>query len=150
MKQAILLFVCMGTMLCSFAQETASETPKPSLTKEEYLKKSKRQRTGAIVMISAGGALVIAGIAVAANDLGNDLYNIFDDNASTNNHETLSTVLAVVGVAAMLGSIGLFVSAHKNKKKAMSISFKNETAPLMQNSMVFQQYVPSLSLRIRL
>jgi hypothetical protein len=150
MKKVILLFVCIGTMYCSFAQETPSETSKPVLTKQEYFQKSKGQRTAAIVLISVGGAITVAGIAVAAGDATEDLGNIFDPNAETNKHETLSIALIITGVAAMLGSVGLFVSAHKNKKRALSVSFINEVAPQFQKGMVFYRSVPSLTLKISL
>jgi hypothetical protein len=42
----------------------------------------------------------------------------------------------------MLSSIALFVSAHKNKKKAMAISFKYEPAELIQRNTISK--TPSL------
>jgi hypothetical protein len=148
MKKAIILFVCMGTMFCSIAQENPSGTSKPVLTKQEYLQKSKGQRTGAIVMVSAGGALAIAGLAVAVDEATNNIGNIFEPDKQTTKNETLSNVLFITGVAAMLGSIGLFVSAHRNKVKGLALSFKNEPANQLQRSMV--RSVPSISLKIRI
>ena len=151
MKKAIFLFVYLAAMFCSFAQETPSGDTNPLVTKEDFLKKSKGQRTGAIVLISAGGAMAIAGFGVALNDFSNDLGNIFSTTEHTSgNNSTLATVLIIAGVGAMLGSIGLFVSAHKYKRKALSLSLKNEMAPQLQRSMVFCQPVPSLSLKISL
>lgn len=156
MKKSILLFACTNAMFYTFAQEIPVEKPKPSLSKEEYLQKSKGQRTGAIVMISAGAATTIAGFAVAINEVENDLQNgvnaIFNPTAAntTNDNGTFAPALIITGVAAMLGSIGLFVSAHKNKQKALNISFKNEPAPQVHRSTVFYKSVPSLNLKIRL
>jgi len=150
MKKAILLIVCAGTIFCSVAQQTPTETSKPVLTKDEYLQKAKGQKTGAIILIAAGGALVIAGAAVATKDLNDDLGNIFEPDTETNKHETLATVLVVAGIAAIAGSIGLFVSAHKNKKRAMSVSFKNEPTLQLQRSMAFYRSVPSFTLKISL
>lgn len=153
MKKAIIFLICMGTMIYSIAQENPSETPKPLLTKEEYLQKSKANRTGAIVLISAGGAITLAGFAVALNSLEEDLGNISlfgSPTKTTNNDATFEAILIIGGVAAMLGSIGLFVSAHKYKRKALSVSFKNELAPQLQRSTVKYNAVPSLSLKIRL
>ena len=151
MKQAIFLLACMCPFICSVAQDMPSETSKPVLTKDEYLKKSRSQKTGAIVLISAGGVMTIVGAAIATNDLGNELTGIFNSNYQPDNsNETLSGVLAIGGLAAMLGSIPLFVSAHKNKKRAMSVSFINEPALQLQKSMVFYRAVPSLKLKVRL
>jgi len=141
----------MCPFICSFAQEIPSETAKPVLTKDEYLKKSRSQKTGAIVLISVGGAMTIVGTAIAMNDAGNEIVGIFDPNYQpNNNNETLSGVLVIGGLAAMLGSIPLFISAHKNKKRAMRISFINEPALQLQKSMVFYRAVPSIKLKIGL
>ncbi len=152
---------CMGAMFCSLAQETSTDAAKPLLTKQDYLKKSKGQRTGAIVLISAGGAMAFAGMIVVVNDAGNDIGNnivnglnaAFDPSAPTatsKNHTAISTVLIVAGVGAMLGSISLFKSASKYKRKAYSLSAKNEMAPLLQRSLVCYKPIPSLTLKIRL
>lgn len=144
MKKAILLFACMGTMFCSFAQETPSETSGPPLTKEAYLQKSKRQRTLAIVMISGGGALFVEGADMVLKNTD------FGFGTPTKKNEALSVVLVIAGAAAIIVSIGLFVSVHDNKKKALSIAFKYEPVPILQGSMVFCKSVPSLNLKIRL
>jgi hypothetical protein len=138
MKKMFLLFLCMSIMYSSIAQQTPSGTSKPVLTKEEYLQRSKKLWRVAIIVVSAGGAMAIAGIALGTN--GNN-YN--DDG-------NLSGALFITGCAVMISSLGFSIPAHINKKKAMSVSFKNEFAPLMQRNMVFNRSVPSLSLKIRL
>ncbi|MEP7143160.1 MAG: hypothetical protein ABI707_09835 [Ferruginibacter sp.] len=138
MKKAILLLVCIGTTFCSFAQQMPAETSKPALTKEDYLKRSKTLWKVAIIMVSAGGAMVITGIALAANN------NNYGDN------ETVAGVLFFGGCAVMLSSLGFSIPAHINKKKALSVSFKNEPASVLQRSAVFYKSVPSVSLKIAL
>jgi hypothetical protein len=152
MKKAIILFVCVGAMFCSFAQETPPGDEGPFLTKQEYLQKSKAQRTGAIVMVSAGGALAIAGLILAVENLGTDIGNDLFPNTpgEPKKNEALSAVLLIAGVGAMLGSIGLFRSARKNKQKALSVTFKNELSPQLQKSLVVNRYVPSLTFKISL
>lgn len=152
MKKAILLSICMGTMCCSFAQEISSDTAKPVLTKEAYLKKSKVQKTGAIVLVSAGGAMVITGLYLAIVELGGDAYNVAFPytKVDKNNNKVLSAALIVGGLGTVYGSIRLFVSARKNKRMAYSVYFKNEYAPQLQQSFVINKPVPSLNLKIRL
>ncbi len=146
MKKATLLSVCIATILYSTAQETPAESPQPILTKDEYLKKSKSQKTGAIILISAGGAAAIAGMAIAADDLGDDLGGLFDPNyQEADSDDTVSGILFFGGVAAMLGSIPLFVSSRKNKKRAMTISFQNIPSTQIQKTMVMKKAVPSIT-----
>ena len=143
MKKTFLLFGLISIMQCSFGQDS-------SLTKEEYLRKSKGQKTGAIVLLSAGGALAIVGLAIETNDLNDDLGGLFDPNYDGDNtsNDTVSGILFFGGVAAMLGSIPLFISSHKNKKRAMSMSFENITAPQLQKNMVFNQHIPSVTFKV--
>ncbi len=151
MKQAIFLLASLVTFFSCFAQEITSETPKPVLTKDEYLKKSRGQKTGAIVLISAGGVLTIVGMAVAVNNFEIDFGGTYgSSNQTDNSNETLSGVLVIGGLAAMLGSIPLFVSSHRNKKRALQLSFINEPALHLQKSMVFYKAVPSVKLKIGL
>lgn len=148
MKKAILLFVCMATVFCPFAQETPSATPEPGLTKEQFLKKWKRERTGAIVMISAGGVMTLVGMNISlSNSLNNsEMFGV----SLPKKDETFGIVLLIAGVATMLASIGVFASARINKRKALSISFKNELSPQLRRSMIFYEPVPSLTLKISL
>lgn len=59
-------------------------------------------------------------------------------------------VMAGVGVLSMLGSIPLFIASAKNKRRAMSVSFKNEMIPQLQGGSFVNQSAPSLSLKIGL
>jgi len=95
------LLVIALTMLLhreSFSQQQTY--PLHPQTRQEYFQKSNNQRIGGFVLLGAG----IAGIAAVSSG-----------NASFN---TTGTV-ALLGSAAILGSIPLFLAAHRNKKKAM-------------------------------
>jgi hypothetical protein len=48
----------------------------------------------------------------------------------------------------MLGSIPLFLASGRNKRKAMSLSFKNETAPQLLKGSFAYRPIPSVSLKI--
>lgn len=100
-------------------------------------------------MISAGGVMTFAGMLIAVNNIE---LNIFPNVPSTTNKndEGLSVVLLIAGVGAMLGSIGLFKSAKNYKRKALSISFKNELTPQLTRTTVFYKSIPSLVLKISL
>ena len=112
-----------------FSQQTTSEKP---LTKQDYLQKSKSQRTAAWILLGAGTTM----IAIAAP--GNVSFDILP-------------VLAIGGGAAVLGSIPLFIAAGRNKRKAMTISSYIE---LQHNSAVTYRGLtavsfPALALKLR-
>lgn len=152
MKSAIIGFACIAVMTSCFAQEPVIPAPGPVLTKQDYLIKSKHQKKGAIILVSAGGALAFMGIFIATNDLDYNLnpFGGSDPYDNPNENETLAAGLIVAGGVAMLSSIALFVSAHKNKKKAMAISFKYEPAELIQRNTISKTAIPSINLRISL
>jgi ABC-type siderophore export system fused ATPase/permease subunit len=120
----------------SFSQDVNTSQP---VTSTDFLQKSKDQNTAAWVLLGLGSVTFIIITA-----------------STTNSNNTLGYSLNVLfiggGVASLLvyGSIPLFFAAHKNKKKAMSLSFKNETAPQIQKSSFVYKSVPSLTLKINL
>ena len=96
------------------------------------LQKSKKQKTAAWVLLGGGAGLAIAGMSIiskdASNDLSADLTTIFTLGfvaPEKQKHSAAGPILAIAGSAAMLGSIPLFISAGKNKRKA-SLMLINE------------------------
>lgn len=120
------------TILLIIATTTFSQQTKlsPILTKQEYLKKSKHQKIVAWSLLLGGFALDATAFAFYESDIGANF--------------------ARAGILANLASIPFFIMAHRNKKKGMSLSFKNETAPQLQKSSFINQPVPSLALKISL
>lgn len=131
MKKIIAFALLLIVSSESFSQQTNSL---PALTKQDYLKKSRTQNTTAWFIISGG--LVLGTIS----------YGISYKEGRTNTAE----ILEYTSLATMLGSIPLFIAARKNKKKAMSLSFKNETMPQLQKGSFVNQPVPSITLKISL
>ena len=139
--------IILFTMLLIIATTTFSQQTKPSttLTKQDYLKKSKTQKTFAWILAGGGvGVMVVAIATVSEKDAANYLFQT--DNSGVNT----SATLFVIGGITTLSSIPLFIAAHRNKKKGMSFSFKNETAPQIQKSSFVYRPVPSLTLKISL
>lgn len=128
MKKMISLAMLLAVVVTSFSQQTESS---PVLTKQDYLQKSKSQRTSAFILLGTGAAL----LAVAAP--GNVSFDILP-------------ILVIGGGAAIVGSIPLFIAAGKNKRRAMSLSFKNETVPLPQPGGFANQSALSVTINIGL
>jgi len=106
--------------------------------KEYYSEKSKRQKTGARIMLIGGAALIGTGLLV-----GDRRESSFDDAAT-------GAVLGGIGVLMMLGSIPLFAASSKNYRKSASLSFNNMMTPQIKNSSLVYQPIPAVSLKIKL
>ena len=125
MKVIIHFTLLLLFSISSFCQST----PNDLLTvKTDYLKKSKSQKTAAFILLGIGvTTLTIA----AVGDLDLDI---------------LGTVV-IVGGAATIASIPLFIASGKNKRRAMkaSASIKIETVPLIQKQSYIQNSYPAFS-----
>ncbi len=134
MKKIIFFAMLLTVSAASFGQPT-TETPK---VQADYLQKSKNQKTTAWVLLGGGAGLILLGDLI-----GNSKESSFSDAGT-------GVIIAGVGALSMLGSIPLFIAAGRNKRKAISVSFKNETVPQLQNGSFIKRSVPSLSLEISL
>jgi hypothetical protein len=102
MKKNFLFTMLLIVSIASFCQQTNPS----SLTKTDYLQKSKHQKTAAWIMLGGDVAIGVAGIAVSAS----------------NWESSGGDVLLVIGGAAMVSSAPLFIAAARNKRKAMAAS----------------------------
>lgn len=110
----------------------------PLLTEEEYLRKSKSQKTAAWVLFGGGLGMVSGGIAINLSG------GILNGNGSK------GLWLSYVGGATVLSSIPLFITASKNKRKAASVSMSNEKIQTLQKGSFAYKFVPAVRLTIRL
>ncbi|MES1214639.1 MAG: hypothetical protein ABUT20_03900 [Bacteroidota bacterium] len=156
MKKIISFMLALVITESAFSQQL---TPSPTFTKQDYLQKSKQQKTAAWVLLGGGFALSSIGAIVAAPKAAEDigyvallLPNIIVGNPQPEpqNDYTAETILIIGGTAAMLSSIPLFIASGKNKRKAMSLSFKNETVPQLYKSSLVYNSIPSLTLKFKL
>lgn len=125
----------MGFLAILFGISVASQT----LTKEDYLRKSKTQKAWAWVLTGGGAASVIGGIIISGS------------NTSYFPSETVGPIMIAAGGAAVIGGIILFSASKRNENKA-----KESTVYLlkMENTTYYtcmgakNYYFPVLSLRI--
>lgn len=132
MKKIFVLIMLLAVSATSFSQQT---NPSPALTKQDYLQKSKQQKTTAVILMVACPVLMLSPALIGANS-----------GFST----VLSYSFTALGFLCLPASIPFFIASHRNKKKAMSLSFKNEPAPQLQNNSFTNRSVPSLTLKISL
>ena len=129
MKKIILFSLLLLLSAVTFCQQTTA----PTLTKAEYLQKSKGQKTAAWILLGVG----VACAAIAA-----------PGNVSLNS----LPVLIIGGGAAAIGSIPLFIASAKNKKRASNISasFRIETRSSVQQYSINRIPYPALTVRFSL
>ena len=130
-------FICTMLLLMttsSFCQQTDFSQ---SLTQQNYLQKSKKQKTAAWVLLG-GGAAVAVGAA------------ILDVSSDWSKSETPYLVALSTGCASMLGSIPLFIASKRNKRKAMNAStyFEIRQNPVPTNTGLTLHSIPTLSLKL--
>lgn len=128
---AMLLFVATN----SFSQQTSPAQP---LTHQDYLKKSKSQKTAAWILLGALPVLTGAGLLI-----GNRKESSFNDAAT-------GAVIAGIGVLSAIGSIPLFVASGRNKRKAMNVStnFELRQNPVARQTRLAFRSFPALSIKM--
>ena len=149
MKKAITLLTSVSLFCASSAQESPRTRIEPGSPAAAYFKKAKSQKGTAILLVTTGGLLVVVGTVVAAQslDFNFDFSNSYGtSSSSSNNDETVAGVLMLGGLATILTSIGFFVASHRNKKKALSMSWKNEQVLLFPQQK-YNNQMPAWNLR---
>jgi hypothetical protein len=113
--------------------------PNQLLSSQDYLKKSKNQKTAAWILLGGGALTSIIGLS-QINLAGSDDGDI--NNAP-------GTILFFTGLAATITSIPLFSSAIKNKKKAINVSthFELRKNPTKSQSELTIHSIPSLTVK---
>jgi hypothetical protein len=127
MKRVIIFSMSLLITAGIFGQQTSS----PQLTREDYLKKSRHQKTAAWVLLGSGA--VLFAIAVP----GKVSFDILGP-------------MVVVGAAATLGSIPLFIGSARNKRKGMAITgvLKMETDPFIHSPLMVSRAFPSIGVKM--
>ncbi|HET9825533.1 MAG TPA: hypothetical protein VFP87_09365 [Chitinophagaceae bacterium] len=136
MKRAFIFILVIAIAANSFAQQNDSLK---SLAKTDYLQKSNHQKTAAWVMLVGGVALATAGGIIVANQ------PVFGPSQGSGGE-----VLFVAGIGVAAASIPFFIVGAKNKGRALSASFKMESAPSIQRSSIAARSFPAMSLKISL
>ena len=109
-------------------------------SKDYFLQKSKKQKTTAWILLGGGTAIAVGGFAT------------FDSSWDSGSDSTtdIAGVIGTVGFLTSLASIPYFISAGKNKKTAMSITFNYKPVYLSNDNLAETQSYPTMSLKIKL
>lgn len=153
-KIVYLLFVLFCAESANASTPVLTDTV-PTLSKEDYLLKSKRQRTGAIISLTGGilsatlgGIMIIGGSTIFfVETIGSGISGQQPDNGAKNVTNG-GIALLLVGTAAIVTSIVLFNQSAKNKKVAMSMTA--QPVQQLQQHGVVRSFVPSVKFTIDL
>lgn len=146
MRAKFILIVSLISGSC-LAQQA---TPLLATVPTDYLKTSRHQRTWATVFMCTGipvlgTGYLFSGISHAANSIDRATgWPIQDKRRSF-------TGVKCIGAALLLGSIALYSTAAKNKKRAFatSASFKLESDPMIKKTGIYESF-PALAVTLRL
>lgn len=137
MKKALCAALLLAFLNTSFSQKSIPDKP---FTKGDFLKKSKELKTAA--WLTLGGGLLIAGIGTASA-----ASNVCI-GCTTKPKSQLGVVIA--GGIVTLVSVPLFIATAKARKKAMSLSLKNEPIETLTVNGITSSVIPSISVNLQL
>ena len=130
MKKLVSLSLLLIISVMAFGQQDPIYVP--GTTKQDYLKKSKNQKTAAWVLLGIGSLSVLVGSIEVNPNYGESANRPF---------------LVIGGLVVAGASIPNFIASARNKKKAMTLSFNNYRVPQMRKNNFVSSTIPSLSLR---
>jgi len=133
MKRIIICTLIVAFAYSSFGQQSA-------LTRQDYLKKSKNQKTVAWVLAGGGAALIITGLVIGNKD------------EVSFNDATSGATFIIIGAIPVVASIPFFVASGKNKRRAMQASayFKKENSYFTRSFSKVRTCFPALTFKIAL
>ena len=135
MKKAIFFIFLSALAFSSFSQKANPAT----LTKQDYLKKSKKQKTTAWILLAGGATVGFIGLT-QFNFAGSDDPDFSNGPA---------TVMFLTGTTAVITSIPIFKASKRNKKRAASVSFIIDRVPVLQTKGLASINYPAVSFRLR-
>ncbi len=146
MRKIIFIAFLLIFSSTSFSQQTS---PPASLTKSDYLKKSKKQNTAAWILLGGGFACTTTGLILGINGVTEEIAGIFTGEQS--NTFEAGAVLFYTGLASMLGSIPFFIASTNNKRKAnnLSASFKIENGSYLYKASMIKTGYPAIAVKIK-
>jgi hypothetical protein len=139
----LLLLVCLICQTLS-----AQTTTIPTLTKADYLQKSKSQNTTAWLLLGGGATSSAIGIIIGFKEATDSFASIF--STEIEEPSSTGTVLFIAGAVTMLSSVPFFIASTNNKKKASNLSgfLKMENRPLLYQNNLSKSAYPAIGIKI--
>jgi hypothetical protein len=150
MKQLIIITLLFAKTSVGISQYTDSLG---GLSANDYLTKSRNQRSGAIVLTVAGSIGLLGTLVSDINSFGRDLGTVVGRAPAARGRGGNSHVIPyLLSAAAIVGAIPLYVGAAKNKQTYYTLSahVKFEERSFPQQGTVNQITYPALAFKVQL
>lgn len=138
MRKVIISILLFSLTVASFGQQT---TPAPVSPQEEYLRKSRGQTAGAVLLMAAGAGLIYGGAAY-------DMNHLFESTGDK------TTPLYVAGLTCVGGSAVLLMAAGRNRRKAREAAVTPavhlDSAPVPGSTGMNARSFPALGITVKL
>lgn len=126
----------------------AQDTTRQNLSRDDYLKKSKSQKTAGLALLAGSIGCFAIGAATFRFPFN---INLFGSTPTTNDVDnTVSTAFGIAGFTALVSSIICFASSAHNKKMAYSLNFTNQPLLLPYSQKWPTQTQPTITLKFPL
>lgn len=155
MKNAIVLCCTMIFSVSLFSQRLKPNSNSNQYRYDRLMLSAKRKQTAGTIFLAggaivAGGGILLISDGVRKHDNYNNGYYGYDYGTDGEVEEIAGVFATIVGVGFMAGSIPFFVGAHRSRMRAMSLSFKSESAPTLFKMSLSRQQYPALAIHIPL
>lgn len=141
-----LICFCASTLQTNAQiRDTSVNTSTHRVDADLLLQKSKNKKKVAWIMAGGGATFILAGSIIPRGEI--KRYNVIFPEYK---NDGIKASFLLTGALSMLGSIPFFISSHHNKKKAASLSFRNERVQQINKSSLAYGTIPGISLKFKL
>ena len=140
----IKILVTVVTSVLSLSTFGQNLEPKNQLSQQEYLHKSKNQKTVATILTIGGAAMMVTGLVMIGSE----------SEASYFPGKQVGTPILIAGAAVTTAGIIFFSASNKNKQKAngsnVALNLKFENAQVFNPIGRRNNFYPALSFKLAL
>lgn len=147
MKKTITIALLLMLAGHSFAQQT---NPKEQFTKQDYLQKSKSERTTALILLGTGTAAFFGGMAIYSKALDKAAEKPYGTFLSFGNADPTGAIICFLGSVTAIVSIPVFISSSKHKRMGLSLSLTNEKISSIAKANLKNNYFPAVAVKLAL
>lgn len=122
--------------------------PAPTLSDQDYLQKSKKQKKTALIFLAGGAGIIITSFIIPRGALEEDGICVGPYCDTKYKNDGAKTALLIAGGVVALGSIPFFIASKKNRRKATSVSFKMENTIQLYNRSLASASFPALQIKL--
>ncbi|MEO7801628.1 MAG: hypothetical protein ABIR81_06500 [Ginsengibacter sp.] len=143
-----IMMVCF-VLVCFTTRSFGQSAPVENYKVNPYTIKMKHKRTAARLLLAGGITAIVIGGIISGENATYDYFQYPSLPTNINQRKTGDAV-AYAGIGCGLVSIPFFISAHKNKVRAMSIVFTEERLTMPNSKTINSVVQPVFAIRLAL